>query len=124
MGTQYLEQSSPQQQAAATHGFRTTLLDNDEVVVISGTYPPGASEPMHAHRFPSVAYVIEGGTLEITTPEGIVERYDMRPQETLWSPTAHAHSVRNVGSTHIRILEIEVKHALGGGEFELPVCRS
>lgn len=124
MSTQYLEQSRPQEEQAPTHGLRTMLLDNEEVTVISGKYPPGSSEPMHTHSFPSVAYVIEGGTLEITTPEGTVERYEMRPEETLWSPMPHAHSVRNIGSTTVRIVEIEVKHALGRDEFELPVCRS
>jgi len=105
----YQEHTSPQQQA--THASRTTLLDNDEVFVAASTYPAGGSLPVHTHRFPSVVYVVEGGSLETTTPDGTVERYDVRPDETLWSPAANAHSARNIGTTPIRIVEIEVKHA-------------
>ena len=111
MSTQYVQETMPEELVTARQASRTTLLDNDEVLVIGTTYPPGGSVPTHTHRFPSVACVIEGGTLETTTSDGTVEKYDVRPGTALWSSAAHAHSARNIGSTPIRIVEIEVKHA-------------
>ncbi len=111
MGTQYVEQSIPEPQVTSGNALRSTLLENDEVLVIANSYPPGASVPMHVHRFPSVVYVVEGGTLETTAPDGTVEGYDMRPGQTLWSGAAHAHAARNTGLTPLRLVEIEVKHA-------------
>jgi quercetin dioxygenase-like cupin family protein len=106
-----LQESRLEPQEAAHEALRTTLLDNEEVLVEATTYPPGAGVPTHMHRFPSLVYVVEGGTLETTTPDGAVDRYDLRPGEALWSDSANVHSARNVGSTRVRIVETEVKRA-------------
>ena len=111
MSTQYQPTSVSGELASPSEPLRTTLLENEEVLVVTTAFPGGTGVPTHTHRFPSVAYVVEGGTLETTTPDGTVERYDVRPGETLWSATGHAHSARNVGPTPIRIVEVEVKHA-------------
>jgi quercetin dioxygenase-like cupin family protein len=63
MSTQYLQESRLEPQEAAHEALRTTLLDNEEVLVVATTYPPGAGVPTHMHRFPSLVYVVEGGTL-------------------------------------------------------------
>jgi quercetin dioxygenase-like cupin family protein len=106
MSTEYQRQSIPRPQAASDNALRTTLLENDEVLVIDNTYPPGASAPMHKHRFPSVVYVVEGGAVEAMAPDGTVETYDMRAGETLWSAAPHVHGTRNAGTPH-RILAVE-----------------
>lgn len=111
MSTHYRRYDTSGTPEATREAVRRTLLENDEVLAIATTYPPGAGVPLHTHRFPSVVCVIEGGTLQTTTPEGIVETYDLRSGETLWSDTGSAHSARNVGSTTLRLVEIEVKHA-------------
>lgn len=110
MSTRILEEIAPKEQPS-----RRTLLENDDVLVVATTYPPGASVPIHTHRFPNVAYVIDGGTIETTAPDGTVERYDVRPGETLWSAAAHAHSACNPGSTPVRIVEVELKRTTATG---------
>jgi len=115
MSTQVLQEIAPKEQASTAEPLRRTLLENDEVLVVATTYPPGASVPIHTHRFPNVAYVIDGGTIETTAPDGTVEKYEVLPGETLWSAAAHAHSACNPGSTPVRIVEVEVKHGARTG---------
>ena len=111
MSTQTLQETVPQKQSPTGEPFRRTLLDNEEVLVVATTYPRGATVPIHTHRFPNVAYVIEGGTIETIAPDGSVGEYELRAGETLWSPAGHVHSARNIGSTPVRIVETEIKHA-------------
>lgn len=111
MTTQELEETLAVARAPVVEATRETLLDNDEVIVVATTYPPGASVPIHEHRFPRVSYVIEGGTIEAMSPDGTVETFEVRPGETLWNAAAHAHSARNIGTTRVRLVEVEVKHA-------------
>lgn len=108
MSASKIPDSAPELQAV-----RRVLLENAEVVVIETTYPQGGSVPMHAHRFPHVAYVIEGGTVQTTAPDGSVGALELRPGQTLWRD-AQSHSTRNIGSTSVRIVEIEIKHAAMG----------
>lgn len=123
MTTQYLKQSIPQPREAVGEAVRTTLLDNDEVLVVENSYPPGASSLAHTHRFPSVAYVVEGGMLEARASDGTIERYDMRPGETLWSGAPHAHAARNAGPTPVRVVEVEIKHATPKDAASQKTCR-
>ena len=116
MTTEMLQQAAPAKRTAVEEPLRRTLLENDEVLVVATTYPPGASVPLHTHRFPNVSYVIDGGTIETRDADGTVEVYDIQPGETLWSAAAHAHSARNLGSTFVRIVEVELKHATHGEE--------
>lgn len=116
MGTQYVQHSVAEPKVPEHNAARTTLLENDEVLVVANTYPPGTSAPIHTHRFPSVVYVVEGGRIETTGSDGSVETYDVRPGQTMWSDSAHAHASRNAGSTPVKLVEIEIKHAAAPGE--------
>ena len=104
---------SPPDKPAEPQALRRVLLDNAEVAVIETVYPAGASVPMHVHRFPHVAHVIEGGTVQTTVPDGSVATLELTPGLTLWRD-AQRHGTRNVGSTTVRIIEVEIKHAAVG----------
>ena len=92
------------------------MLENEQVLVIETAYPVGGAVPTHRHAYPHVIYVIEGGTVQTTAPDGAMETLELRPRETLWAK-AQSHSTRNIGSTPVRILEVEVKSAATvGGE--------
>ena len=97
----------------APQAQRRVLLENAEVAVIETVYPAGGSVPMHAHRFPLVAHVIEGGTVQTTAPDGSVATLELTPGLTLWRDPQR-HAARNVGATTVRIIEVEVKHAAAG----------
>jgi quercetin dioxygenase-like cupin family protein len=88
------------------------LLENEHVRVIESLYPPGASSPLHAHAWPRVVYVVEGGTLALEDPDGRVTRIEAVAGQAAWRPP-EAHVVRNVGQTRVRVVEVEVKSADG-----------
>jgi len=98
---------------ATDETIRRETLENDRVLVVETTYAPGGAVPMHAHRFPHVLYVIDGGTVQTTGPEGHVETLEARPGQTSWR-APQSHRTRNVGSTPVRILEVEVKDPFRG----------
>ena len=104
--------SIPQPQAV-----RREVLENEHVLVTETTYPVGGSVPMHTHRFPHVLYVIEGRTAQTTAPDGAVKTIEVQPGATLWREP-QSHSTRNLGSTPLRIVEVEIKDTLNryGGE--------
>ena len=116
MGTKVLDEAPSTISAGRDEALRTTLLENDEVVVVSATYPPGSSLPIHDCRFPNVAYVVDGGIVETRDFDGTVECYDVHPGETLWSAAAHAQSARNKGNSFLRMVEVESKHATATAE--------
>lgn len=98
-------ESIPRQQAQ-----RSDVLENAAVLVIETTYPKGGSVPMHEHRFPHVLYVIEGGEIQTTAPDGNVTNIEVRQGQAFWRE-AQCHSTRNVGPTAVRIVEVEIKDA-------------
>ena len=102
---------------------RSVLLENAEVMVVENRYEPGSVAPFHHHEYPRrVIYVESGGTIEITpgrqrddgtlerAPDGEVRRIDITAGQALWLP-AQVHSLRNVGKTFIRLIEVEIKNA-------------
>ncbi len=105
MNSPTMSDSAPEQQAV-----RRVVLENAEVLVIETIYPQGTSVPTHTHRFPHVLYVIEGGTVQTTVPDGSVRTLEIRPGQTLWRD-AQSHSTRNIGATTVKIVEVEIKHA-------------
>lgn len=106
MSTQTTQSATPQY--TANEAVRRELLDNDQVRVIETEYPVGGSVPVHAHRFPHLLYVIDGGAVETTDADGVVNTLDLMNGEALWTGPQR-HSARNVGPTPVRILEVEVK---------------
>jgi len=102
---------------------RVVLMENEDVQVVEIRYEPGSVSPLHTHEFPRRAiYVESGGTLEITpgrklddgtlklVPGGEATRIEITAGQALWLP-AQTHTLRNVGKTFIRAIEVEIKNA-------------
>lgn len=96
---------------------KTILLDNDSVQAVRIRYAPGAASPLHTHKFPGrTIYVLQGGDLELL-PSGDANKakgISIKAGMTLWLP-AQTHIVRNVGSSEVLVLEVEVKNLGTGG---------
>ncbi|EOD79964.1 hypothetical protein D515_01098 [Grimontia indica] len=96
---------------AAEKGKTEHLLENDAVMAVRHTYPPGSESGMHGHDYPyRVVYVLEGGTAELVPDDASkpTRTIEFKEGMTLYVPAA-THNVRNVGATPIRLLEIELK---------------
>lgn len=92
---------------------RRVTFENEAVRVVETTYPPGAAVPMHSHEFPRVVYVIDGGTLQTSGPDGETTPRELSPGDTHWR-APERHGTRNIGSTPLRMVEVEIKGANGG----------
>ena len=92
---------------AAPQAFKE-ILNNSEVRVLEYSSKPGEKEAMHSH--PAVLlYVIQGGKLKSTTPDGTSKEIEYKTGDIQWHE-AVTHTGENVGTTEMKSLLIEVKH--------------
>jgi len=87
----------------------TERLANDSVRVLEYQSKPGDKEVMHAHSA-TVLYVIAGGKLRYTFPDGKTSEVEVKAGDVTWRE-AIIHAVENVGKTEVRALLVEVKPA-------------
>ena len=82
-------------------------LNNAHVRVLEYSSKPGQKEAMHSH--PAVLlYVIQGGKLRSTTPDGTSKDIDYKTGDVIWRD-AVTHTGENIGTTEMKSLLIEVK---------------
>ena len=92
----------------ASPQYYKVLLENDQVRVLEYRLKAGEKEPMHSHPA-GVVYVLSGGKLKFTYPDGKTEEKAAATGETIWrDPTTHA--VENVGDTEAHAIAIDVKN--------------
>ena len=91
---------------AAPTAFKERL-NNDNVRVLEFSSKPGQKDAMHSH--PAVLiYVIQGGTLKYTMPDGTSKELTYKTGDVFWREAAvHAHE--NVGKTQVKALVVETK---------------
>ena len=97
----------PSASAEGTEATKKVVLQNERVRAQSNYYPAGASIPEHEHASPRIVVVIEGGTLEMRDVSGKVSTLSMKNGDVVWRPP-EKHSITNVGSTPVRLVEIDV----------------
>jgi quercetin dioxygenase-like cupin family protein len=91
---------------AAPQSFKERL-NNDNVRVLEFSSKPGQKEAMHSHPA-MVLYVIQGGTLKSTAPDGTSKEIVYKTGDVLWRE-AITHSGENIGKTEMKALLIETK---------------
>jgi hypothetical protein len=100
--------------AAAPENHRI-LFENDRVRMLDVVVPVGGREPVHAHCWPSVLYVLFRGKLRERDATGKVIREvaETPPPSafpmTQWLPVSPPHSIENLDSQPIHLLRIELK---------------
>ena len=91
---------------AAPQSFKERL-NNDHVRVLEYSSKPGDKEAMHSH--PAVlVYVIQGGKLRSTTPDGKSTDIEYKAGDVRWRD-AITHTGENIGTTELKALLVEVK---------------
>jgi len=83
------------------------VLQNDRIRAESNYYPAGAAVAEHEHTSPRAVVVVEGGTIEIRDASGKVSTLSLRNGDVVWRPP-EKHSIVNVGSTPVRLVEVDV----------------
>lgn len=83
-------------------------FNNAHAHVLEYASKPGQKEAMHSH--PAILlYVIKGGKLKSTTPDGKSQIIEYKDGDIAWREPI-THTIENVGTTEVRALLIETKH--------------
>lgn len=83
--------------------------------VLDVTVRPGEREPVHAHRWLSVLYIMSEDAIRNYDGEGKLlydSRTDKTPRKfpmTIWLPYQAPHSVENLSKNPVRLLRVELK---------------
>ena len=88
-------------------GLHETIFEDDAVRVLRVTVPAGASAAMHWHPR-NINYIITGGALRFTKPDGTVADVELRAGQVTSSPES-SHAVENIGQTEVRTVQTELK---------------
>jgi hypothetical protein len=99
----------------AAPGFHTVLFEDDRVRVLDGRVPPGATVPVHTHRWGGVLYILGSSDFVRRDPDGNVLADTRALKSTpitgtaVWGAPLTPHSLENVGSEEFRTLTVELK---------------
>jgi pimeloyl-ACP methyl ester carboxylesterase len=105
-----------QDAVVAAPGSHRVLLENDRVRVLEVSIAPGAREPPHTHRWPSVMIIDQPAPLLYYDASGAL-RFDGRdrppqaPPITQSMPPEALHAVENAGTTPFHAIRVELKAA-------------
>lgn len=88
-------------------GVYSVVFENERVRVLDVRAEPGLESPMHGHP-DSVMYAVSAAQILITTPDGDERLASVPAGATFWDPVSE-HAVRNVGSTPVHFIRIELK---------------
>ncbi len=99
----------------AAPGFHTVLFEDARVRVLDGRVPPGATVPVHTHRWGGVLYILGSSDFVRRDPDGGV-LVDTRVSGSApvvgtasWGAPLTPHTFENVGTTDFRTLTVEMK---------------
>lgn len=84
------------------------LFDNERVRVSEIKFNPGEKAAMHTHPYPHVVYILQGGELTITHPDGTSAVMQAKAGDVLWMG-AETHEAVNTGKTVLRGTVTEIK---------------
>ena len=87
----------------------TQALDNERVRIWRLVLEPGQTAPAITQSAPGLRVVVEGGELAEIEP-GKADRHKApRSGEFFWQDAGQTRAVRNVGTTRIELIELELK---------------
>lgn len=87
------------------------LLDNQQVLMVRNTFPPGRASGQHSHQYPfRTVYVVQGGEIRIIPADALqpARTISIETGSALMLP-AQEHNIRNVGETTVVLIETELK---------------
>ena len=97
----------PGPQEAAPNVYKQ-IFDNERVRVSEITFKPGDKAAMHTHPYVHFVYVIEGGQLTLSHPDGTSQVVEAQPGQVMWM-SAETHEAVNTGTTEVKGLVTELK---------------
>jgi beta-alanine degradation protein BauB len=86
------------------------LFENDRVRAARCVFPPGGGHERHFHP-PHWGYIVQGGTMRITTKTGSVDRV-LKSGANWWSDGIEWHEAVNIGSETAIYIIVEPKNGV------------
>jgi quercetin dioxygenase-like cupin family protein len=100
-----------QDAAAVSPTVVKVKFENARVRVLETISHPGDHEGWHSHPA-NIVYVVAGGKLRITTPDGKSNDVEFKTGDTLYrDPVTHA--AENIGTTTLHAIIVELKPGAG-----------
>jgi quercetin dioxygenase-like cupin family protein len=87
----------------------TVVLDNARVRVLRIVLAPGQSTAQHDHRGPGLDVAVSGGEVHMVDANGAQDHRVYSPASYRWNGAPRVHTLTNVGSTRVELVEIEWK---------------
>ena len=88
--------------------LHTVIYEDDKMRVLKVIVPSGATADMHWHPH-NINYVLGGGTLEFTKPDGSVVDVDLSEGQVTSATTDIFHAVKNIGDETVETIQVELK---------------
>jgi mannose-6-phosphate isomerase-like protein (cupin superfamily) len=99
----------------AAPGNHKVIFENEHVRVLEVTIAPHSKEPIHAHCWPSILYVQQGGDIIDRDANGKVlfDSRQLKVKPTFpfvqWTPPQAPHSVENLADVPMKLIRFENK---------------
>ncbi len=84
-------------------------IDNDAVRILKVVDTPHQKSALHRHELNRVMIYLNAGEMEIVYEDGHKEKQHWKAGQVAWSQAGGRHTSENVGSSPLRIVEIELK---------------
>jgi quercetin dioxygenase-like cupin family protein len=95
-------------------------MENDQVKIYEVTMKVGAKTPEHTHPADEALYILSGGKIKITLPDGTTTTNEYKTGEVRWRTTPETHVAENIGDTEIRLVTIQLKKPQGQQPAKAP----
>jgi len=95
--------------AGAAENAAKVLLENERVRVRAVRFEPGVKPGPHTHPYAHVGVILDAGTLQFNDPDGKSDKRTFKSGDVGWRDAKVTHEVVNVGSSPMRIIEVEIK---------------
>jgi quercetin dioxygenase-like cupin family protein len=102
-----LAAASAQDAAKVSPTIVKVKFENERVRVLETISNPGDKEGWHSHPA-NIVYVVDGGKLRISTPDGKSNDVEFKAGDTLYR-AAVTHSAENIGTTRLHAIIVELK---------------
>lgn len=89
--------------------LHTVIYEDDKMRVLKVTVPQGATGEMHWHPH-NINYILSGGTLEFTKPDGSVVIVDLQEGKVTSATIDSSHAVKNTGNSTVETIQVELKY--------------
>jgi quercetin dioxygenase-like cupin family protein len=93
----------------STPSGAAVVLENDRVRAERVVLEPGQSTVRHDHRGPGLDVAVSPGLMSVANAGGEPERIAYKAGDFRWHDGGRTHTLTNIGSTRIEIVEIDWK---------------